>query len=101
MLSSRGFSDNCVPVAYRAFSSFLLGHLLLDVSLRSAHASPEQEPLNEGDSTVSRPNHSLKLDEFPHVKRLETELSENRAAPEFEQALEDLLNRLNRLMAEQ
>ena len=29
------------------------------------------------------------------------ELSEDRAAPEFEQALEDLLNRLNRLMTEQ
>jgi AcrR family transcriptional regulator len=101
VLSSRGFSDVRVVMAYRAFSSFLLGHLLLEVSLLAAHASPEQELLSEGESTVFRPNQSLDLDKFPHVKRLEAALSENRAAPEFEQALEDLLNRLNRLMAEQ
>ena len=101
MLSSKGFSDSRVVMAYRAFSSFLLGHLLLEVSLLVAQACPEQEPLDKGEFTVFCPHQSLNLDELPHVKRLETELSENRAAPEFEQALEDLLNRLNRLMTKQ
>ena len=40
MLSSKGFSDVRVVVAYRAFSSFLLGHLLHEVSLLGAQTSP-------------------------------------------------------------
>jgi len=101
MLTSRGFSDVRAVMAYRVFSSFLLGHLLLEASHLGAQASPAQEPLDEGKSEDSHANKSLDLDRFPHITRLEAELSEDRAAPEFEHALEDLLNRLNRLMTEQ
>jgi AcrR family transcriptional regulator len=101
MLTSRGFSDVRAVMAYRAFSSFLLGHLLLEASHLGAQASPVQEPLDEGKSEDSHANQSLDLDRFPHLTRLEAELSEDRAAPEFEHTLEDLLNRLNRLMTEQ
>ena len=100
MLTSRGFSDVRAVLAYRVFSSFLLGHVLLEAHL-GAQASPAQEPLDEGESEDSHANKSLGLDRFPHITRLEAELSEDRAAPEFEHALEDLLNRLNRLMTEQ
>jgi TetR/AcrR family tetracycline transcriptional repressor len=101
MLSSKGFSDVRVVVAYRAFSSFLLGHLLHEVSLLNVHTSPAEKPPEEAEAKESHANRSLDLNSFQHVTRLEVELSEDRAAPEFEQALEDLLNRLNRLMTEQ
>lgn len=101
MLSSRGFSDVRAAMAYRAFTGFLLGHLLLEVSLLGAQASPAKKPLDERESDVPNADQSLDLDRFPHVKRLEAELSADRATPEFEHALEDLLNRLNRLMTEQ
>ena len=47
-------------MAYRAFSSFLLGHLLLEASVRGARTAPAEEPLDEGDSDV--PNADQELD---------------------------------------
>ena len=99
VLISRGFSDTRAVMAYRAFSSFLLGHLLLESSMLGAQTSPAEEPLDEGDSTVPNEDQKIDLDEFPHIQRLEGQLSEDHAAPEFEQALEDLLDRLDRLIA--
>jgi AcrR family transcriptional regulator len=100
MLNSRGFSDARAVLAYRAFSSFLLGHLLLEVSMLGAETSPAEEPLDEGASDVPNADQKLDLDAFPHVARLEGQLSEDHAAEEFEQALEDLLDRLDRLIVE-
>jgi TetR/AcrR family transcriptional regulator, tetracycline repressor protein len=100
MLISRGFSDDRAVLAYRAFSSFLLGHLLLEASLLGAQTSPAEEPLDEGDSDVPNADQKLLLDKFPHVQRLEVQLSEDHAAPEFERALEDLLDRLDRQITE-
>jgi TetR/AcrR family tetracycline transcriptional repressor len=97
MLMSRGFSDVRAVMAYRAFSSFLLGHLLLEVG---AQISPAEEPLDEGESDVPNADQKLDLARFPHVARLEGPLSEDRAAAEFEQALEDVLDRLDRSIAE-
>ena len=99
-LISRGFSDARAVMAYRSFSSFLLGHLLLEATLLGAQTSPAEEPLDEGNSDVPNADQQLDLDKFPHVKRLEVHLSEDHATPEFEQALEDLLDRLDRLIAE-
>jgi TetR/AcrR family transcriptional regulator, tetracycline repressor protein len=100
VLISRGFSDERAVLAYRAFSSFLLGHLLLEASLRGAQTSPAEEPLDEGDSDVPNADQKLVLEKFPHVQRLEVQLSEDHAAPEFERALEDLLDRLDRQVTE-
>jgi AcrR family transcriptional regulator len=99
VLISRGFSDTRAVIAYRAFSSFLLGHLLLESSMLGAQTSPAEEPLDEGESDVPNEDQKLDLDGFPHIQRLEVQLSEDHAAPEFEQALEDLLDRLDRLIA--
>jgi AcrR family transcriptional regulator len=101
MLSSTGFNEIRAVTAYRAFSSFLLGHLLLEISLLDTQPSSAPEPLDAGKPAAPHAELSLDLARFPHVKRLEAELSEDRAAAEFEHALEDLLNRLNRLMTEQ
>ena len=96
MLISRGFSDDRAVRAYRAFSSFLLGHLLLEVSLLGAQTGPPEEPLDEGNSDVPNADQALDLQKFSHIERLEGQLSEDHAGQEFEQALEDLLDRLDR-----
>ncbi len=100
MLMSRGFSDVRAVMAYRAFSSFLLGHLLLEASLLGAQTSPAEEPLDEGESDVPNADQKLDLDRYPHIQRLEGPLSEDHAAAEFEQGLEDVLDRLDRSIAE-
>jgi AcrR family transcriptional regulator len=100
MLISRGFSDTRAVMAYRAFSSFLLGHLLLEASLLGAETGPAEEPLDEGNSDVPNADQQLDLGNFPHIQRLEDQLSEDHAAPEFERALEDLLDRLDREITE-
>jgi TetR/AcrR family transcriptional regulator, tetracycline repressor protein len=100
VLIARGFSDTRAVMAYRAFSSFLLGHLLLEASMLGAQTGPAEEPLDEGEAEVPNNDQKLGLDHYPHVRRLEPHLSEDHAAPEFEQALEDLLDRLDRLIAE-
>jgi TetR/AcrR family tetracycline transcriptional repressor len=99
-LISRGFDDARAVEAYRAFSSFLLGHLLLEASLLGAQTGPAEEPLDEGKSGVPNADQHLDLDNFPNLSRLEATLSEDHAAAEFERALEDLLDRLDRSIAE-
>jgi TetR/AcrR family tetracycline transcriptional repressor len=99
-LIAKGFSDDRAVTAYRAFSSFLLGHLLLEASFLGAQTSPAEEPLDEGNSDVPNADQQLDLNNFPHVQRLEAQLSEDHATSEFEQALEDVLDRLDRLNAE-
>jgi TetR/AcrR family tetracycline transcriptional repressor len=95
-LVERGFSDRRAVVAYRAFSSFLLGHLLLEASLLGAQTSPAEEPLDEGGSDVPNADQRIDLRQYQHIMRLEAQLSEDHAGPEFERALEDLLDRLDR-----
>ena len=83
-----GFDDAGSVMAYRAFSSFLLGHLLLEVSAQGADTGPiEQEPPDGGNPAD--------LTSYPILRRLEPELSQNHSAQEFEDALETLLERLD------
>lgn len=87
-LRSEGFDDDSSVAAYRAFTSFLLGHLLLEVSAHGADVGPldvleeESEPSRSG------------LEEYPTVLRLRSRLSEDRSAVEFEESLEELLERV-------
>ncbi len=92
-LVEEGFTDDAAVAAYRAFTSFLLGHLLLEVSTYGADVGPldvidDAEPRNE------RP-----LD-HPTVERLSAALGEDHAAAEFEEALEDLLDRIALVQSE-
>jgi AcrR family transcriptional regulator len=87
-LEQEGFSDASVVAAYRAFTSFLLGHLLLEVASYGADVGPLD--VLESDTDPSR----SELDPYPEVRRLKAGLSEDHAAVEFEEALEDLLNRI-------
>jgi TetR/AcrR family transcriptional regulator, tetracycline repressor protein len=99
-LIDRGFSDERAVTAYRAFSSFLLGHLLLEATVRDARTGPPEEPLDEGDADVPNADQQLDLRHYPHLQRLESRLSEDHADAEFERALEDLLDHLDRRVAE-
>ena len=94
-LTARGLSDRQAVGIYRSFTSFLLGHLLLEAATLGAPTSPAEEPLNEGDADVPTPDDNLDLGAYPTVQRLRATLSEDHAVTEFEQGLEALLDRLD------
>jgi AcrR family transcriptional regulator len=89
VMTSAGFSDDAAAAAYRAFSSFLLGHLLLEVSARGVETGPVEEP------DVAPVDD---LSSYPTLRRLESQLSEDNAAQDFEEALEALLDRVALLL---
>ena len=86
-LGAAGFRDDAAVAAYRAFSSFLLGHLLLEVAAKGADIAPVEMPEPQGQIPGG-------LEAYPHVRRLEQRLSEDRSAEEFEESLANLLNRI-------
>lgn len=86
-LRSEGFSDEAAVAAYRSFTSFLLGHLLLEVAALGAEVGP-LDVLDQGEDL------GRSLADYPNVDRLSAALAENHAATEFEDALEELLNRI-------
>ena len=88
MLES-GFSDENAAAVYRAFSSFLLGYLLLEVSARGVETGPVEEP---DVSPIEDLSH------YPILQRLEPHLSIDVAAQDFEEALEALLDRVALLL---
>lgn len=84
-----GFTDADAVVAYRAFSSFLLGHLLLEVSAHGVDTGPVEET-----DPAEHPATSTNLSSYPQLARLQPALSEDHSLDEFVQALESLLDRL-------
>jgi TetR/AcrR family tetracycline transcriptional repressor len=94
-LMSRGFEAAAAVNAYRVFSSFLLGHLLLETSILGAGTAPVEEPLDEGQSEMPNSDGEMDISDFPHVAKLREQLSEDHGSEEFERALEDLLDRLD------
>ncbi len=85
-LLGEGFSEPNAVGAYRAFTSFLLGHLLLEVSVLGADLGP-LDVVEDDDGAED-------LRDRPTVRRLRVQLSEDHSAIEFDEALEDLLERL-------
>ena len=85
-LIAEGFSDAAAVAAYRSFTSFLLGHLLLEVATHGADIGPLD--------VTEDPDETPPLEGAPTVSRLRAELTENHAADEFEEALEQLLERI-------
>jgi AcrR family transcriptional regulator len=93
-LQDDGFDDDAAVGAYRAFTSFLLGHLLLEVAAHGAEVGPLDVLESEEDPSGSD------LGDYPTVRRLRGSLSEDHAAIEFEESLEELLNRIALIQAE-
>ena len=94
-LLARGFADEGAAVAYRAFTSFLLGHLLLEVSARGVDTGPVEEP------GVEQPDHADTGDlaAYPAVARMAGQLAEDHAEEEFQASLTNLLDRMEHLNA--
>jgi AcrR family transcriptional regulator len=86
-LGDEGFSDEAAVAAYRAFTSFLLGHLLLEVSALGADVGP-LDVIDDGEDVGGS------LGSYPVVARLARALAEDHSATEFEESLEELLNRI-------
>ena len=91
-LVKEGFTDEAAAAAYRAFTSFILGHLLLEITTQGADIGP-LEALEGGEDTGSPRD----LSQYPIVRRLQGRLAEDHTAAEFEVALAELLNRLKLL----
>jgi len=94
-LVARGFTDDGAVAAYRAFSSFLLGHLLLEAAMLGSRTAPVVDLEDAGRSGAAT-SCRVDLRDFPVLQRLEDRLSQDPAAAEFARALEDLLDRLER-----
>ena len=89
VLTAAGFTDEDAAAVYRAFSSFLLGHLLLEVSSLGVETGPVEEP-----EVVPVDD----LSAYPVLRRLEPHLSQDHSAGDFEEALETLLDRIALLL---
>lgn len=100
VLCGHGFSDDQVAETYRSFTSFLLGHLLLECGIRGVGTSPVDEPLDEGGADIPQRDGSAGLGEAPTVRRLRPLLSQDHAEAEFEMAMEALLDRIEMTMSQ-
>lgn len=83
-LQDCGFSDSAAVDVHKAFTSFLLGALLLRVAALGAAISPEDAPMVEETS----------LDKYPTLQRLRSELAEDHPQREFDDGLDSLIERI-------
>lgn len=99
-LSGRGLPDDRVVQVYKVFTGFLLGHLLLEVSLDGAPTGPATEPLDEGGADVPNQDQEIDISEYSEVLRLGPQLRRSDPDAEFEIALEGLLDNLDRALSQ-
>lgn len=95
-LQQRGFSDQQAARAYRGFTTFLLGHLLLETASHRAAGPDADAALGEVCGIVPRHDGGVSMSEYPTLRRLRPLLSQDHTAEEFERALEGLLDRIDR-----
>ncbi|WP_029108059.1 TetR/AcrR family transcriptional regulator C-terminal domain-containing protein [Mycobacterium sp. URHD0025] len=87
-LISYGFSDEAAVAAYRAYTTFLVGQLLLEVSARGVALSPAEAVLDD------EPRTDTSLADYPNLRRLQPMLAQDHSIDEFEESLEALLDRI-------
>lgn len=92
-LLARGFADAGATAAYRSFTSFLLGNLLLEVSARGVDTGPVEEAHIEPPAATDEDE----LAPYPAVSRLAELLAQDHADEEFQASLTNLLDRLEHL----
>jgi AcrR family transcriptional regulator len=90
-LLSYGFDDDAAVSAYRSYTTFLLGQLLLEVSARRPGTTASGEPVRGGGNGAD-------LSRYPNLRRLQPMLSQDHSLAEFEDALEVLLERVDRML---
>jgi AcrR family transcriptional regulator len=86
-LAEFGFSAQESVMVYRAFATFLLGHLLLE----TATLAGDEEAAVEDDTEVAKTDD---LSAYPRLTSLSAQLSEDAFQDEFNEALDDLINRV-------
>ncbi|MGI8458883.1 MAG: TetR/AcrR family transcriptional regulator [Propionibacteriaceae bacterium] len=86
-LDACGFSEPAIVYTYRAFSTFLLGHLMLEVSALGADVEASADADGSGEPG--------ELNQYPTVVRLAPALATNHGLQEFEESLESLLDRIH------
>lgn len=86
-LLTHGFEPRQAVDAYKAFTSFLLGHLLLEVAALQVPIGPEETGRN-GEAPQAD------LQNYPDIQELSTLLAEDSADQEFRSSLENLLRRI-------
>nr|WP_278189673.1 TetR/AcrR family transcriptional regulator C-terminal domain-containing protein [Brevibacterium sp. ZH18] len=91
-LNHYGFSDNHAVASYKAFTSFLLGDLLLQVSAMDSDATPIPADTREEQDDED-------LEDFPTVQRLQSKLAQNHSDREFSDGLDDLIERIRTSLA--
>jgi AcrR family transcriptional regulator len=87
-LLRRGFTEAQAVRAYRTFTSFLLGHLLLESAARGAQFSGPETPLDEGEAPLPNEGSPATLELYPTLARLAPQLEEDHVESEFEEARE-------------
>jgi AcrR family transcriptional regulator len=92
VLEGAGFSGDGAVRAYRAYTTFLLGHLLLEVSHRGPMTDDEDD--DGDDETPAAGPSDMGLENYPHLRALESLLDQDESVAEFEEALESLIDRL-------
>jgi AcrR family transcriptional regulator len=90
-LAGFGFSAQQSVLVYRAFATFLLGHLLLE----TATLAGDEETAVEGDTTVA--DAAAELSAYPRLTALSAQLSQDAFEDEFDDALHDLIKRVAHL----
>lgn len=94
-LTERGFDDAHAVDAYKVFTGFLVGSLLLEAAIRGGEVAPRSgETLNEGQAVVAEKKGGLALDDAPLVRRMQHRLSNDTSDQEFEIGLESLIDRI-------
>ncbi|WP_370247900.1 TetR/AcrR family transcriptional regulator C-terminal domain-containing protein [Nocardioides sp.] len=96
-LRAEGFSDRAAVDSYRAFTGFLLGNLLLEVSARGADIGPLDLMDGEDPDPADDPGLAELRHEHPTVASLRGLLREDRSGEEFNLALEQLLARIEEI----
>jgi AcrR family transcriptional regulator len=86
-LAEFGFSAQQSVLVYRAFATFLLGHLLLE----TATLAGEAEAAVEDDTEVAT---TEELSAYPRLTALSAQLSQDAFEDEFDDALHDLIKRV-------
>lgn len=99
-LVRRGLSDEQAAQAYRSFTTFLLGHLLQETAAHRRADSGLDEPLDEGDASVPHRDGEATTAGYPTLRRMRPLLSQDHTSEEFEQALEGLLDRMDRTLSQ-
>lgn len=93
-LRDRGLPDEEVVGIYQMFSTFLMGHLLLEAMQLGADAPPADLAADGGTAAKSPDAGRLDAKSYPAISELSEMLQRNTSEEQFEIGLESLIDRI-------